>query len=226
MSNEKIYKVIEVDEAVTDKKAADDLSVARNNVEAEMKKVREKNIKDFREFMQNRVNNSIVLSNFLDELGYFTAPASVSHHSNYIGGLYDHSKRVAIELQYLTVKLNLRWDHSSSPFTVGMLHDLCKCDDYVMDDNGVWIYNKNKLLPGHGDKSVMLAQQVMTPVQGGITDEEMYCIRWHMGAFDDAANWSCYTAAVRAYPNVLYTHTADMIASQIIEIKGERGASI
>ncbi len=218
MNNEKIYKVIEVDEAATDKKAADDLSVARTNIEDEMKKVREKNIKDFREFMQNRVNNSIVLSNFLDELGYFTAPASISHHSNYIGGLYDHSKQVAIELENLTIKLNLRWDHSRSPFTVGMLHDLCKCDDYVMDDNGVWIYNKNKLLPGHGDKSVMLAQQVMSPVQGGITDEEMYCVRWHMGAFDNKENWSCYSAAVRAYPNVLYTHTADMIASQIIGV--------
>lgn len=221
MSNEKIYKVIEVDEAETDKKVADDLSVVRSNVEDEMKKVREKNIKDFREFMQNRVNNPIVLSNFLDELGYFTAPASISHHSNYIGGLYDHSKQVAIELENLTIKLNLRWDHSRSPFAIGMLHDLCKCDDYVLDNNGVWIYNKNKLLPGHGDKSVMLAQQVMSPVQGGITDEEMYCIRWHMGAFDDKAYWSCYSAAVRAYPNVLYTHTADMIASQIIEIKGE-----
>lgn len=219
MSNEKIYKVIEVDEASSDKKAADDLSVVRTNVEDEMKRVRDKNIKDFREFMLNRVNSPIVLSNFLDELDYFTAPASVSHHGNYIGGLYDHSKQVAVELVNLTDKLGLRWNHSSSPFTIGMLHDLCKCDDYVMNSEGVWAYNKNKLLPGHGEKSVMLAQQVMTPVQGGITDEEMYCIRWHMGAFDDRENWSCYTAAVKAYPNVLYAHTADMIASQIIEIK-------
>ncbi len=218
MNNEKIYKVIEVNEAETDKKAADDLSVARTNVEDEMKKVREKNIKDFREFMQNRVNNSIVLSNFLDELGYFTAPAAISHHGNYIGGLYDHSKQVATELQNLTHRLGLIWDISRSPFVVGMLHDLCKCDDYVQDESGAWVYNKNKLLPGHGDKSVMLAQQVMSPIQGGITDEEMYCIRWHMGAFDNKENWSCYSAAVKKYPNVLYTHTADMIASQIIGI--------
>lgn len=218
MSNEKIYKVIEVDEAETDKKAADDLSVARTNVGDEMKKVREKNIKDFREFMLNRANNPIILSNLLDEIGYFTAPAAINHHGNYIGGLYDHSKRVAIELQNLTNKLGLRWDHSCSPFTIGMLHDLCKCDDYVMDDNGVWIYNKNKLLPGHGDKSVMLAQQVMAITEGGLNNEEMYCIRWHMGAFDDRENWSCYSTAVKAFHNVLYTHTADMIASQIIGI--------
>lgn len=219
MSNEKIYKVIEVDEADTKQPTEiNALNTAANKVDAEMEKVWEKNIKDFREFMRNRVNNSIVLSNFLDELGYFTAPAAISHHGNYIGGLYDHSKQVATELQNLTERLELRWAHSRSPIIVGMLHDLCKCDDYVLSDEGVWTYNKNKLLSGHGDKSAMIAQQVMTPIQGGLTDEEMYCIRWHMGAFDDKENWSCYSAAVKKYPNVLYTHTADMIASQIIGI--------
>ena len=217
MSNEKIYKVIEVDK--TDAKATtSNLSSIKVKIDAELEKVREKNIKDFRKFMPNRVNNPIVLSNFLDDLGYFTAPAAISHHSNYTGGLYDHSKQVAIELQNLTDRLGLRWDHTGSPIVVGMLHDLCKCDDYVLTDEGVWTYNKNKLLPGHGDKSVLMAQQVMTPVQGGLTDEEMYCIRWHMGAFDDKENWRCYSAAVKIYHNVLYTHTADMIASQIIGV--------
>lgn len=218
MNNEKIYKVIEVDETET-KKAAEDPSVTRAKVEGEMERVRNKNIKDIREFISpNRVNNPIVLSNFLDELGYFTAPAAISHHGNYIGGLYDHSKQVATELQNLTDRLGLRWDNSRSPFVVGMLHDLCKCDDYVQDESGAWVYNKNKLLPGHGDKSVMMAQQIMAVTEGGLTNEEMYCIRWHMGAFDDKENWSCYSAAVKVYHNVLYTHTADMIASQIIGV--------
>lgn len=30
--------------------------------------------------------------------GYFTAPASMSHHGNYVGGLYDHSEMVALTL--------------------------------------------------------------------------------------------------------------------------------
>lgn len=213
MSNEKIYKVIEVDETDT-KTTTSDLS----EIDAEMKKVRDKNIKDFQKFMQNRIVYPIGLSNLLDGLGYFTAPAAISHHGNYIGGLYDHSKQVAAELQNLTDRLGLRWIRSDSPIIVGMLHDLCKCDDYVLNDEGVWTYNKSKLLPGHGDKSALMAQQVMTPGQGGLTDEEMYCIRWHMGAFDDKENWKCYSAAVKIYHNVLYTHTADMIASQIIGV--------
>ena len=35
------------------------------------------------------------------------------------------------------------------------------------------------------------------------------------GAFDDKKNWNRYGEAVTKYPNVLYTHTADMIASRI-----------
>lgn len=217
MSNDKIYKVIEVDETDT-KEIAERSAAVKAKIDAEMEKVREKNIKDFQKFMQNRVAYPIRLSKLLDDLGYFTAPAAISYHGNYIGGLYDHSKQVAAELQNLTDRLGLRWIRSDSPIIVGMLHDLCKCDDYVLNDERVWTYNKNKLLPGHGDKSVMMAQQVMTQAQGGITVEEMYCIRWHMGAFDDKENWQCYSAAVKIYHNVLYTHTADMIASQIVGI--------
>ena len=51
-----------------------------------------------------------------------------------------------------------------------------------------------------------------------LTDEEIACIRWHMGAFDEKENWKHYSYAVSQYPNVLYTHTADMIASQIHNI--------
>ena len=45
-----------------------------------------------------------------------------------------------------------------------------------------------------------------------------YCIRWHMGAFDDKENWNSYGRAVTNFPNVLYTHTADMIAARILGV--------
>jgi hypothetical protein len=38
-----------------------------------------------------------------------------------------------------------------------------------------------------------------------------------MGAFDDKERWSYYNHAIKLYPNVLYTHTADMIASAILD---------
>jgi len=66
---------------------------------------------------------------------------------------------------------------------------------------------------GHGEKSVIILQQNIQ-----LTDEEMYCIRWHMGAFDDKENWNSYGRACTVYPNVLYTHTADMVAARILGV--------
>jgi len=48
-----------------------------------------------------------------------------------------------------------------------------------------------------------------------LTEEEVLCIRWHMGAFDEKENWNAYGKAIEKYPNVLWTHTADMVASKI-----------
>ena len=80
-------------------------------------------------------------------------------------------------------------------------------------DNCTFEYNNDLLLDGHGEKSVIMLQRYMN-----LTEEEMLCIRWHMGAFDEKENWRRYTKAVEAYPTVLYTHTADMVASQILGV--------
>lgn len=39
-----------------------------------------------------------------------------------------------------------------------------------------------------------------------------------MGAFDEKENWNFYGRAIEKYPNVLYTHIADMIVSRIKNI--------
>lgn len=49
-------------------------------------------------------------------------------------------------------------------------------------------------------------------------NEEIACIRWHMGAFDDRNNWEYYTRAVAKFPNVMYTHAADMAAAYIVGV--------
>lgn len=83
----------------------------------------------------------------------------------------------------------------------------------VLLEGDSWEYNNATLLPGHGDKSVMMLQQHIQ-----LTDEELYCIRWHMGAFDDKENWNSYGRAVTNFPNVLYTHTADVAAARILGV--------
>ncbi len=155
--------------------------------------------------------------NVLEQLkanGFFTAPASVHHHSNYSGGLFDHSYEVTRALLFLTEKLGLHWENPRSPYIVGMFHDLCKLDNYKKTGYEAWEYNNATVLPGHGEKSVILVQRLF----GDLTDEEILCIRWHMGAFDSKENWNSYGRSVTMYPNVLYTHTADMIAARIIGV--------
>lgn len=173
-----------------------------------------------RAFQANDILRSYVSERFMDwliEAGFFKAPASIHHHGAYPGALFDHSLAVMNALVDLTLKLGLEWQKPRSPYIVGMFHDLCKVDNYKEKPEGSpgdhWEYNNAALLPGHGEKSVILLQRFVK-----LTDEEMLCIRWHMGAFDAKENWNSYGRSVTEYPNVLYTHTADMIAARILGV--------
>lgn len=152
--------------------------------------------------------------NYLIEKGFFKSPASRGFHGAFEGGLFEHSYQVTRALEKFTALLGLEWERKESPYIVGMFHDLCKMELYVQnDDSAGFHYNSELILNGHGEKSIILLQQHIL-----LTEEEIMCIRWHMGAFDDSKNWEYYSRAVSAYPNVLYTHTADMIASKLQKI--------
>lgn len=159
--------------------------------------------------------------------GFFTAPASTKYHGAYEGGLFDHSLNVTRVLLGLTENNGLVWSRPESPYIIGMFHDICKqslyrhpISDYcLLSENGTmmvdenrWEHNPNVLLKGHGDRSVMLLSQHLR-----LTMEEILCIRYHMGAFVEQKEWNEYTTAIRRYPNVLWTHQADMIAAHILE---------
>ena len=151
----------------------------------------------------------------LDQLGFFTAPASTKYHGAYEGGLFDHSFITAKTLVELTERLELKWERTESPYIVGMFHDLCKCDNYKSHEfDKTYSYNPDIIITGHGDKSIIMLQKYIS-----LTDEEIACIRWHMGAYEtDPKMWDYYGRAIEKYPNVLYTHTADMIASKIVGV--------
>lgn len=171
----------------------------------------QKRIDTLIDFMGKYINGDVIWR--LKRANFFVAPASIRHHGAYEGALFDHSYEVAKALVNFTEKLGLEWELERSPYIVGMFHDLCKTDNYAKNSAGVWEHYNTTILPGHGEKSVILLQQDMK-----LTCEEIYCIRWHMGAFDSKENWNNYGAACEEYPNVLYTHTADMIAARIIGV--------
>jgi len=173
------------------------------------------------------IHDNKELMDWLCDNSFFISPASSKYHGVYPGGLYMHSRAVSLRLLDLTEKNGLQWQRSESPIIVGMFHDLCKCDQYIererpaqlqLPDGTMSIspvvekyydYNTNTLLKGHGAKSVLILSHLMT-----LTEEEMLCIRYHMGAYEKE-EWTEYDMAIRKYTNVLWTHHADMLASKI-----------
>lgn len=195
----------------------------------------ESKVTDFLNFMKLPDGTSVVSDDMMEYLtayGFFTAPASTKYHGNYEGGLFEHSYAVTKFLLTLTKDNHLRWCKARSPFIVGMFHDLCKIDQYIpqyelreeLEPSPLnnpkptkfvktlcgYEYNPDTLLKGHGEKSVMLLSQFYR-----LTEEEICCIRYHMGAFTPKEEWNDYTGAIHAYPNVLWTHQADMLASHV-----------
>ena len=190
-----------------------------------MKNLNQKNrIELFKTLMDTARIDDDFLQYLIDE-GFFTAPASRKYHGDYEGGLFDHSYTVTHALLEMTEKMDLEWEDPRSPYIVGMFHDLCKIDLYekVIDVEGVMMfgcdevkgeeshfeYRSDSLFPGHGDKSVMILAGWMH-----LTEEEILCIRYHMGAYEKET-WEYYDKAIKLYPNVLWTHQADMIASKV-----------
>lgn len=157
----------------------------------------------------------------LTEWGFFNMPASTKYHGTREGDLFLHSKNVAHELERITKACGVEWADPRSPILIGYFHDLCKCDSYrrpvvastiggdPVSDNNSWEYRKDQLLEGHGDKSAMLASTLCK-----LTEEEMLCIRYHMGAYK-TDDWNGFDRAIKKYETVLWTHTSDMLASKV-----------
>lgn len=149
----------------------------------------------------------------LIQMGFCTAPASTKYHGSYTGGLFDHSIAVVSELIKLTLNENIEWIHRYAPIRVGLLHDLCKVDRYRHTKDDQWEYAAD-VIPGHGMKSALMAHRILSAEADELTKEEELCIIHHMGAYEKDL-WKEYDLAIRSYPTVLWTHTADMIASKV-----------
>ena len=169
------------------------------------------------DWLNDTQNEKSIGGRDIRNMNFFSAPASTKYHGSYPGGLMKHSILVAENLVTLTRQLDLKWQNTRSPYVVGLFHDLCKADKYVCDneplhDINTYSYRNDEVYNHHAEKS--LAMLATAPIQ--LTEEQAACIRWHMGAFtEDKDEWNYYNNAVKKYPNVLWTHTADMVAAKI-----------
>lgn len=157
------------------------------------------------------------IDDLIEELSnstFFVDPASANQHSNFEGGLCEHSINVYKRLKELTGR------DDDTIKIVGLLHDVCKIGTYetyeknFKDKDGKWNktiaykHAKTSFPFGHGEKSVYAISKWIK-----LTDEEALAIRWHMGAFEPKESYPYLRHAQELYPLVIYTHMADLMAA-------------
>lgn len=164
------------------------------------------------------------LSNKTD---YFTAPASTKYHSNFEGGLAEHSHKVTQLFREKNERFNLGLSEDTIKIC-GYGHDICKCCFYSKGKKNVkegkkpdgrdnWVEKEvweidDKLPLGHGEKSIILLQRFIP-----LSTEEVMIIRWHMGIPEDYMSKKSYEKATEKYKSIIAFHSADLESSYLLE---------
>lgn len=165
---------------------------------------------------------------YLESSDFFEAPASTKYHGNYDGGLAEHS----LNVHTLFSEKNKRFDLGLSEETViisSLLHDFCKINFYNKqtcwrkNDSNRWEsyqgYKVQDDFPiGHGEKSVIMLQNFIR-----LTREEIFLIRWHMGASEPKEMQMNLNNTYSIFPAAVALHTADMETSYLLEVHLEPG---
>lgn len=168
---------------------------------------------------------------WLQTTDFFEAPASTRFHLNYEGGLLEHSLnvyRTMLLMATVNCKLTGVEMRSDTIIITALLHDVCKANTYKKgqrwrkDANNRWeqydVYEFKEDEPlGHGEKSVYLLQRAGLQ----LTEKEVYMIRWHMGGFEAQGNQMTLSAAMTKCPEIALIHSADIIASNVLENEKE-----
>ena len=167
------------------------------------------------------------LLDWLGKTNFFHDPASTKFHSDYEGGLCQHSLNVYARLiKLLQNEYGDSWQEKcsmESAVLIGLFHDICKVDTYAVSmrnikENGVWVqkpyYVSQDNLPfGHGEKSVYILNSFVK-----LTREEAVCINWHMGEYDLRAKAGQSLSNIYyKYPLAFLTHIADNMATYLDE---------
>lgn len=176
------------------------------------------------------------LLEYIQKSDFYKAPASTKHHLAAPGGLLQHSLNVLDALRgLLSWRSDGVWEYRAagkvvdtisddSVIVMALLHDICKTHFYGTstrnvknDKTGRWekvpYYTVDDKMPlGHGPKSAMLIKQYTT-----LTNQELYAIWHHMGRTGDYENDNAVGKSMQLYPAVLVLHTADMMASRLME---------
>lgn len=167
---------------------------------------------------------------YMDEGGFFTAPASGGFHSHQEGGLAQHSLNVLNTIERMGVSL-LGGDGynaiQDSTIIIGLLHDLGKMGDYgkqmyvpnvlksgKRSESKPWERNKDLTKVPHAVRSIKLATLFID-----LTEDEEWAILCHDGLYD----FMKYEIKGQETPLYMLLHWADMWASKVLEGEEKEG---
>lgn len=180
----------------------------------------------------------VELLNYMEEIGYFTAPCSGGNHLAKEGGLAEHSWNVngIMNAMYETVVGGDCEIPQYSIDIVSLLHDLGKCGDYgksnyvenwikdgrptkaepeqkyKISESKPFKTNPDLLYIPHEVRSVKIASQFIH-----LTEYEEQAILYHNGLYGDFR----YAVQGNETPLYLLLHSADMWASRVVEVEEE-----
>ena len=165
------------------------------------------------------------LIEYMEKIGFFTAPASGGNHSYANGGLAEHSLNVCHTAEKLSVSLiggkNITDEIRNGVVIAALLHDLGKCGDYGKQmyvpnilksgnrsEAKPWKRNTDLLPLDHATRSIKLATLFID-----LTEDEEFAIRYHDGLYETAN----YGVKGHETPLYMILHWADMWSSRVLE---------
>ena len=165
---------------------------------------------------------TVDLLEFLQETGYFTAPASTKHHLYEEGGLLEHSLNVLVTAQNIAPSLGMDGpEYRESIIIAALFHDLGKSSYYgepmyvenilksgLRSEAKPYVTNKDQLPIPHEITSVHILTKFID-----LTEDEAFAIIYHNGLYTNLG----YQLRGNERPLQMLIHFADMWASRVIE---------
>lgn len=171
------------------------------------------------------------LTMFMEDVGFFTAPASGGNHSNQVGGLATHSLNVLHMAEKMSVALyggkNISEELRNSIVIATLLHDLGKVGDYdkqmyvpnilksgKKSEAKPWMRNKQLSNVPHAVRSIKLATLFID-----LTEDEEWAILAHDGLYD----FMKYEIMGHETELYMLVHFADLWSSKVLEKSESEG---
>ncbi len=178
------------------------------------------------------------LLNWLDNSDFYIAPASTMYHSNYGGGLCQHSLNVYDNIMQLATMFCPGQYTPDTLAVVSLMHDISKANYYektlinkkVYNENGSkhdnmgnfdWVSQEAYRVKDATERSLLGTHEEASALMLGtfvpLTLEETIAVMHHHCGMNDEGQFRDLSAHLNKYPLLTLLHTADFLSTFINE---------